>query len=257
MLFPQMFFFVSCALFFNESKKSERHEEYLLVGLKTLLFYSVFTYFTTKTRDILTTNRASLFQNWSITEGVCRIVIEWAKAIIVVVCLREQGIYLKPSIPYAFITFSYYLCTEKIFSEIFCKLFQFFAFEFFDELEHLYVPLVLNLYVLSLCFSTNLYFLMTRQFLGFIIASSYFTIYLRLKDCYFNYWKIIKLEIETFENFRNANQKELDEYDDICAVCLNKMSKAKITPCNHFFHPTCLKQCLKNSFLCPICKLEF
>lgn len=251
-----MFFFLSCALAFDEFRENEKREEFALIGLKTLLFYSVFTYFVTKTRDIVSSNRPSMFQNWNITEGLCRIVIEWAKAIVVVVCLREQGIYFKPSISYAFLTFTYYLCTEKIFTEIFVIAIQYFAFEIFDDMEYLYIPLALNIYTTTLSIFIHLY-LLTTKFVTFALISFYFTIYIRSKDLYYNYWKIIKLSQKTFENFRNANQKEIDDYDDICAVCLNKMSKAKITPCNHFFHPRCLKECLKNSFFCPLCKLAF
>ncbi|KAH0817304.1 hypothetical protein GEV33_005487 [Tenebrio molitor] len=174
----QMMFFVLCSLVFNEKVESDRFEEYLLMALKTLLFYSVFTYFTTKTKDILSSNRILIFHNWNLMEGICRIVIEWAKAIIVVICLREQGIDFRPSVLYAVSTFSYYLCTEKIFTDIFRKAFQYCAFAIFDDLEHL------------------------------------------IKDSYYNYWKILELEKQTFDNFRNASQKQLDEYDDICAAAL-------------------------------------
>jgi hypothetical protein len=253
----QMMFFVLCSLVFNEKVESDRFEEYLLMALKTLLFYSVFTYFTTKTKDILSSNRILIFHNWNLMEGICRIVIEWAKAIIVVICLREQGIDFRPSVPYAVSTFSYYLCTEKIFTDIFRKAFQYCAFAIFDDLEHLYVPLLLNIYTVTLSITIELYFFLTTKFVNFAFVCSYFLIYIRIKDSYYNYWKILELEKQTFDNFRNASQKQLDEYDDICAVCLNKMSKAKITPCNHYFHPNCLKECLKNSFLCPLCKLNF
>ncbi|RZC35524.1 uncharacterized protein BDFB_002241 [Asbolus verrucosus] len=139
----QILFFVMCSLAFNEYEgEDEKYEEYILIALKTLLFYSVFTYFATKSRDILSSDqyRASV-QNWSFMEGVCRIVIEWAKAIIVVICLREQGIYFKPSPHYAAITFTFYLCTEKIFLEFFHAVFHYFEFDAFEHLEHLYVPL--------------------------------------------------------------------------------------------------------------------
>ncbi|KAJ3648923.1 hypothetical protein Zmor_020691 [Zophobas morio] len=253
----QMFFFLSCTLAFNEYNASKKEEEFILTGLKTLLFYSVFTYFASKTRDILSPTHPSLFHNWNLTEGLCRIVIEWAKAIIVVICLREQGIYFKPSVPYAIFTFSYYLCTEKIFTEICLKLCQYLDFDIFDDLEHLYVPLVLNMYTMALSLIINLYLLIIAEFMTFTFVSCYFTIYIRLKDSYYNYWTVVKLARKTFENFRTASQKELEEFDDVCAVCLNKMSKAKITPCNHFFHPNCLKECLKSSLLCPICKVSF
>ncbi|XP_044263616.1 uncharacterized protein LOC123010634 [Tribolium madens] len=256
-LICQLFFFVCCALVYNESTEPEKNEEHVLIALKTLLFYSVFTYFTTKTRDIFTANRTSFFRNFNLMEGICRIVIEWAKAVIVVFCLREQGIYFKPSIPYAATTFTYYVCTEKIFTELLQKLIKHCEFEIFEDLDHLYVPLVLNVYTVTLSFTADLYLILTTDFVTFSLCCAYFTIYLRLKDSYYNFWKLLVLEKQTFNSFRDASQEDLDDYDDICAVCLNKMSKAKITPCNHFFHPYCLKECLKNSFLCPLCKVSF
>lgn len=253
----QLLFFVCCAVVYKEYQIPERTEEPVLIALKTLLFYSVFTYFTTKTKEILSPNRINLFRNWSLMEGICRIVIEWSKAIVVVMCLREQGIHFKPSIPYAATTFTYYLCTEKIFTDIFQKTIVYCKFEIFEDLDHLYVPLVLNIYTVTLSFTADLYLFMSTKFLLFAIFCAYFTIYLRLKDCYYNFWNLLIMEKQTFNSFRDATQQDLDNYDDICAVCLSKMSRAKITPCNHFFHPCCLRECLKNSFLCPLCKVNF
>lgn len=56
---------------------------------------------------------------------------------------------------------------------------------------------------------------------------------------------------------RYATQEEISEWDDLCAICLDPMTKqVKITPCHHIFHGECLRQCLKYSDNCAICKKE-
>lgn len=123
-------------------------------------------------------------------------------------------------------------------------------------MEHLYVPITMNLYALTAALVCNVY-LSKTVYTIFAVASSYFLIYLRAKDLYCNYVKQLNLEKKTFASFKPATEKELREWNDICAVCLNSMSRARITPCNHFFHPYCLKQCLQISYKCPLCKQNF
>lgn len=249
-----------CSLTLEDSLDGakDKNEKHVLMSLKTLLFYSVFTYFVTKTKDIWSsTPTRSMFQNHNLFEAICRILLEWAKAIIVIICLREQGIYFKPSVPYAVITFTYYLCTEKIFLEIFKATTQYFVLDFLENLDHLYVPFVLNIYTIVITTLIQIYLITTTTHPRFCLITSYLVLYIRIKDTYYNWWMAIKLEKQIYESFRSANKTELEEYDDVCAVCLNKMSRAKITPCNHYFHPICLKECLKSSLLCPICKLNF
>lgn len=185
-----------------------------------------------------------------------QIVVEWLKAAAVAICLREQGMKYQQDTKYTLITLSYYICTEKLFLETLPNIISTFNLETLDNLEHLYVPIVMNLYALILGTIFNIY-LSTTIYATFAIASSYFLIYLRLKDLYCNYIKKLNMEKRTFASFRFASDRELREWNDICAVCLNTMSRAKITPCNHFFHPTCLKQCLQVSFKCPLCKQSF
>ncbi|KAJ8970323.1 hypothetical protein NQ317_003334 [Molorchus minor] len=185
-----------------------------------------------------------------------RIVLEWGKAIVVIVCLREQGIQYEPKLNYSIVTFSYYLCTEKVFLEIFPALIEFLDIEKMENLEHLYIPLGLNILATIAGLTLSVY-TMYENYSNFALLSLYFLVYLRLKDTYYNYWEAIVAERETYSSFRTATEQEIQEWADICAVCLNNMSRARITPCNHLFHPYCLKQCLKTSFNCPLCKRHF
>lgn len=81
--------------------------------------------------------------------------------------------------------------------------------------------------------------------------------------CYFNVWQRLQSgwsaylqrrdAIKKLERMRAASATELDEHDDVCAVCLQEMRSARITPCRHFFHAICLKKWLFIQDYCPIC----
>src|SRR5207249_2882195 len=69
-----------------------------------------------------------------------------------------------------------------------------------------------------------------------ILASSYVNVYLCLKEMD-KYYKILMAERSSIDRFRHATDDELDEkFDDVCAVCLTPMTRARVTPCRHMFH---------------------
>lgn len=231
-----------------------------IIGLSALLFYSVFGYFVAKIRDICLNDwarstqmhySASHYMKW-----ILKITLEWAKAVAVVLCIRDKGITYQPDFLYTTITFLYYVCTEKLFVDLFIKLAGCFNFVIFDCMEHLYVPIVLNLYVI-ICAAGVTLCMSSQPQVMYALFASYFVLYLRIKDLYYNYIKELLLENQTYASFRHATERDIQKWDDICAVCLNQMSKAMITPCNHLFHPLCLKQCLRTSLQCPLCKYDF
>ncbi|XP_066249334.1 E3 ubiquitin-protein ligase RNF139-like [Euwallacea similis] len=255
----QISFFILCEYqLVNRDLSDKRADKYIVVALSTVLFYSVVGYFATRMRDIYqrnpvhrtTTISPSLvnYMKW-----LCKIVLEWAKAVVVVLCLREHGLQYNPRLAYSLITFIYYLCTERICVEAFSQFVEAMDIEKLENLEHLYVPLFMNLLVIAMGFAMGVYNLYVN-YSNFILLSLYFMVYLRIKDVYYNYWQLLLFEREAYSNFHVATRKEIDDWDDICAVCLNRMSNARITPCNHLFHPYCLKQCLRTSLYCPLCK---
>ncbi|CAG2119834.1 unnamed protein product, partial [Medioppia subpectinata] len=91
-----------------------------------------------------------------------------------------------------------------------------------------------------------------------ILASSYINVYLCLKEMD-QFWKILMAERSSLEKYRFATKEELTEKcDDVCAVCLSKMShRVRVTPCRHFFHGDCLRRCIQLNAtlpaLCPMC----
>lgn len=91
----------------------------------------------------------------------------------------------------------------------------------------------------------------------FACLALYITVYLRVKDTIQNCLKNLKTEQGVLYRFRYATQQEIEDCDDVCAVCLSPMERARVTPCQHFFHANCLRQCLNASHNCPICKREY
>ncbi|KAJ8943012.1 hypothetical protein NQ318_008330, partial [Aromia moschata] len=234
-------FFIICdSLFENKELTGSKGDKSVVIALTTILFYSVFSYFATRLRDIWRRSRARSIQTTpsmrNYLKWLCKIILEWAKAVIVVLCLREQGIHYEPKLGYSVATFSYYLCTEKVFLEIFPALVELLNIDKMENLEHLYIPLSLNV-LATVSGGTLAVYAMYLRYSHFVLLSLYFLVYLRVKDAYYNYWELIIAERETYSSFRTATEKEIQDWADICAVCLSNMSRARITPCNHLFHP--------------------
>lgn len=231
-----------------------------MIALAAILFYNVFGYFISKLREIWIRNRISPFTTipsfGNYMRWMCKILLEWIKAVVLILCIKEHGINYHPKMSYSIVTFIYYLCTEKIFLQLFPSLVEALNIDCLESLEHIYVPLILNLYTIIAGVAVGGYTLLTK-YTAFTAFSAYFIIYLRLKDLYFNQWKPLLAEKKAYKSFKVATKQDIQNWADICAVCLSSMSKARITPCNHLFHPRCLKQCLRMSFNCPLCKHNF
>jgi len=84
-----------------------------------------------------------------------------------------------------------------------------------------------------------------------------------LIHCYFNVWQRLQAGWKTFLLRRDAAKKldmlpkasktQLDALQDVCAICYQEMKEARMTPCNHFFHGSCLKKWLYVQQSCPMC----
>ncbi|XP_046382826.1 protein TRC8 homolog [Ischnura elegans] len=80
---------------------------------------------------------------------------------------------------------------------------------------------------------------------------------------YFNIWCEAKAGWSVFMKRRTAVRKieslpeasgaQLQELDDVCAICYQEMRSAKITRCRHFFHGVCLRKWLYMQDRCPLC----
>ncbi|KYO35818.1 hypothetical protein Y1Q_0022368 [Alligator mississippiensis] len=85
-----------------------------------------------------------------------------------------------------------------------------------------------------------------------IIVDSYFNIWLRAQSG----WKSFLLRHEAAKKISllpRATQGQLQDHNDVCAICFQGMHMAVITPCGHFFHDSCLRKWLYVQDTCPMC----
>ncbi|KAG0222034.1 hypothetical protein BGX31_009393 [Mortierella sp. GBA43] len=56
-------------------------------------------------------------------------------------------------------------------------------------------------------------------------------------------------------SYPSATEKQLADYDDDCAICRDSMTSAKVLPCGHIFHLSCIRPWLEHQSSCPKCRL--
>ncbi|KAL3286829.1 hypothetical protein HHI36_001319 [Cryptolaemus montrouzieri] len=236
------------------------------------MFYNVIAYCVSYIKELIEKEDWSVTVNMTqhsnikhVAMSATKIVLEWTKAVTFIITITfmllvfglEQGLqHYQPTAFYTVITWTYYMCTEKVFVEFFPMILIFFKFKYFEALEVLYAPVLLKSYTILLAFvlvSILFFFGLMR----FTLVAFYLTVYLKAKDMIQHSLKDLKKEKAVLDQFRNATSEEIDNCDDVCAVCLSPMEKARVTPCQHMFHAICLRHCLSNSKICPICKREY
>ncbi|CAH1169666.1 unnamed protein product [Phaedon cochleariae] len=271
-LTTQLVFFMICDRVLLCSFGGTNCPQKKITGLYSLMFYNVIAYCTSYIKELIEK------EDWSITVrmtkhsnikhvamSATKIVLEWTKAVTFIITVTfmllvfglEQGLqHYQPTALYTFVTWTYYMCTEKVFVDLFLPILLWLKLNSLEALEPLYVPVLLRYYIISLA-STMVFFLAFHAQASFTALSFYLTVYLKLKDMVLNCLKQLKTEQAVLGRFRQATEDEISNCDDVCAVCLSAMERARVTPCQHFFHASCLRQCLKNSSICPICKREY
>lgn len=240
--------------------------------LYSLMFYNVIAYCVSYIKELIEKENWSPYVNMThhsdlkhLAMTTTKIVLEWTKAVTFIITVifmllvfgLEQGLeQYQPTSLYQTVTWCYYMTTEKVFVEIFPTFLSLFHFEVFESLESLYVPVLLRAFsvTLSMIFVFPLAFY-SQYKLALLVF--YLNIFLRGKDAWKNSWKQLRAECAVLEQFRRACIDEINSLEDVCAVCLSVMKSARVTPCQHFFHGDCLRQCLKASNKCPICVRQF
>ncbi|XP_076235422.1 uncharacterized protein LOC143179886 [Calliopsis andreniformis] len=237
--------------------------------LYTLMFYNVITYCVSYIKELIEKQDWSLYVTLTerskikhLAMSATKIVLEWTKAITFAVTLTfmllvfglEQGLkHYKPSTLYTTFTWIYYSTTEKTFAEMFPSILKFFQLETFENIEDLYAPVILRSFTIGI---SALFILIALPMASwrFLFVASYLNVYLSLKDLLHKSGATLQRERKILNRYRKATSEEIERFDDVCAVCLCGMTKARITSCHHLFHADCLRRCLKTSDTCPMCK---
>ncbi|XP_012285329.1 ERAD-associated E3 ubiquitin-protein ligase HRD1B [Orussus abietinus] len=239
--------------------------------LYTLMFYNVIAYCVSYIKELIEKEDWSPYvtltersQIKHLAMSTTKIVLEWTKAVTFVVTLTfmllvfglEQGLQnYKPSAFYTTITWLYYAATEKVFVDMFPAILNFMQLEVLENLESLYAPVILRCFTIASSALFSLILLPTAPW-KFLVIAIYLNVFLRGKDLVRDSGAALKKEREILSRYRKATGEEIEKFDDVCAVCLYAMTKARVTPCHHLFHADCLRQCLKTSDMCPMCKRE-
>ncbi|XP_015440224.1 PREDICTED: RING finger protein 145-like [Dufourea novaeangliae] len=239
--------------------------------LYTLMFYNVITYCVSYIKELVEKEDWSPFITLTerskikhLAMSTTKIVLEWTKAVTFIVTITfmllvfglEQGLKnYKPSTFYTVITWLYYSATEKVFVETYVSILKFFQMEAFENMEELYVPVILRSFTIGITVS-HVFILLPSVSWRFLFVASYVNIYLKLKDLLQKFGPSLERERQFLNRYRRVTPEEIKRFDDVCAVCLCNMAKARMTPCHHLFHADCLRRCLKISDTCPLCKRE-
>lgn len=71
-----------------------------------------------------------------------------------------------------------------------------------------------------------------------------------------NGWKTFlsrRNAMKKLKQLSDATKDELENLQDLCAICFESMSSAKVTQCGHYFHASCLQKWLYRQSTCPLC----
>lgn len=59
--------------------------------------------------------------------------------------------------------------------------------------------------------------------------------------------------VHKISSLPEASPDQMRNFDDVCSICYQDMTTAKITRCNHYFHGVCLRKWLYVQDRCPLC----
>lgn len=78
----------------------------------------------------------------------------------------------------------------------------------------------------------------------------------------YHVWNKWKYEISALKGsakldyLRWATKRELHNHNDVCSICYEGMTSAKVTPCGHFYHVHCLDKWISDQNRCPLCSAQ-
>lgn len=233
------------------------------------MFYNVLTYCILYMCKLLSDNHWSPYINVAnhsdikhVAMSATKIVLEVTKFItffitivfmLFVLCLEQKIHHYKPTKLFTLLTAMYYLATENMFAEYFPPLLTYFRISYLENLETLWAPVLLNIISQSLSIFLVGVLLIQEAYCNAIIVL-YLNVYLKYRKLITESLKILNEEKKAMSQFRYATRLELEQFEDVCAICLTDMKFARVTPCYHIFHADCLRKCLLSCDKCPVCK---
>ncbi|XP_067012374.1 E3 ubiquitin-protein ligase AMFR [Anabrus simplex] len=239
--------------------------------LYSLMFYNVIAYCVSYIKELIEKEDWSPYVTMAehsnikhLAMSATKIVLEWTKAVTFIITVvfmllvfgLEQGLeHYHPTSFYTVVTWLYYMATEKVFVECFPTLLTLLQLDILESLESLWAPVLLRIFTMCMSVVFALPLALYGQYRAVFVAV-YLNVYLRWREMSANSLQVLNVERTVLSQYRYATADELASFDDVCAVCLSPMRLARITPCHHIFHGDCLRQCLKASDNCPICKRE-
>ncbi|KAL4234654.1 hypothetical protein ACF0H5_006295 [Mactra antiquata] len=123
-----------------------------------------------------------------------------------------------------------------------------------------YTELIFELAALSIDFGHHLHMLLWGNI---FLSMASLVICMQLRYLFYefqrrikrhkNYRRVVK---HMEERFSMATTEELNNNNDDCAVCWEKMETARKLPCGHLFHNSCLRSWLEQDTSCPTCRLS-
>ncbi|XP_046333686.1 protein TRC8 homolog [Haliotis rufescens] len=81
---------------------------------------------------------------------------------------------------------------------------------------------------------------------------AYFNIWVQAKEG----WKVFikrRTAVNKINSLPVATQEQLESVNDVCAICYQDLTSARVTRCQHFFHGVCLRKWLYVQDNCPLC----
>ena len=76
-----------------------------------------------------------------------------------------------------------------------------------------------------------------------MLIHAYFNIWCEAKNGWSAFIKR-RTAVSKINSLRDATEQEIHAHNDVCAICYQEMSVAKVTKCKHMFHSICLRKWL-------------
>eukprot|EP00092_Neocalanus_flemingeri_P016007 GFUD01017326.1.p1 GENE.GFUD01017326.1~~GFUD01017326.1.p1 ORF type:complete len:702 (+),score=208.98 GFUD01017326.1:149-2254(+) len=85
-----------------------------------------------------------------------------------------------------------------------------------------------------------------------MLIHAYFNIWCEARNGWSTFMKR-RTAVAKIDSLNDATKEEIEKHNDVCAICYQEMSVAKLTKCKHMFHAICLRKWLYMQDNCPMC----